>query len=884
MRIGKPAKKSRSWRKAGGAAAKGGKVKKPKYITSETVVGQISPDLIATVFAPKLKRLALESLERYADEMLHYEETLAALHNSTQQPVEAEIGVDGSSTHTGLPVSPNPPLFNSQARFDELDGLLTETSEHFMGKGYKVRANAAKFERSLDEKYGVLRPFVRDHPEIEQLVRSLQRKYAVGYFSPLRHGPPPIPRATAVILLFMLQRGGMRWEIVLLATLFFLVGLQPWALVAVISVLQVLLYRRKRKTVGKMSRQIATVEPYYANRGDDDKQAMLLQPLGNHLDENEAIDMAAYDVIMIGHGPGTLYAAALLSRAGRKVLVLSSGTDASGCLTFQNIKDNDALQNLPFDVENCSIAKISRQQELLSPALATTTDCQGGIRFAKIGSEADGYAFEILSVPGMGSDGGGHDHHVPFILKAAGGVAALSQDAATYLGDSWPESDDDAGGSLTGQYVAACEKMNASASLYYLSKILPRSVNKLRRDTDYADAGLNNCAALLNSCFPLNAHLRSLMAAIGMKGENVQPRSTCLAAHVTNVCAAVSGEGMHYPIGGPRALCNALAHVVEKNGGRIVSGAAVAELLFDESIIVRKRHKKADEPLAPHCVGVKLCDGTLLQFAVDRFNVKPPLCPVVVSMEGFIHTFIRFLSDDIRTSYKVPRGVPALSERRPVLHLLFALNGTATELNVTGADYYRLPGAAVARDTIDPTTGEVTCGEIGWSDEDTSGTEANEFVAPTIEQDEPSNGEATTTNEPRRRKKRPVKFETGRSWIRISFPSAKDPSFEARHGRITTCVATIEADDDFVTPFDTKPKIFATKKTTAASGGDVLRLCERVKKDLFEIFPQLEGTLVSSVSFASWTVDTRDAHVRVDGSTKQEKFSTLRLVDHFKRD
>ena len=77
--------------------------------------------------------------------------------------------------------------------------------------------------------------------------------------------------------------------------------------------------------------------------------------------------------------------------------------------------------------------------------------------------------------------------------------------------------------------------------------------------------------------------------------------------------------------------------------------------------------------------------------------------------------------------------------------------------------------------------------------------------------------------------------------MRVSFPSAKDPSFEQRHGKLTTCVVTVEADDDLVTPFDTKPKIFVMKRSTPSASGELQRLLERVKKDLFELYPQLEG-------------------------------------------
>jgi len=820
-------------------------------------VGQVSADLILSYFAPRVKELASESVVRYAGDFLTYEDAVKDLNEGS---AEAEVGVDGNvespsqpeldEEDAELPVPPVKPLFHSQHRIDELSEVFSDTSEYFFASsgGWKVHANAAKFERNLDEKYGIFRPFITDHPEIEQLIRSVQRKYATGYFSPLRRGPPPIPRTTAVILIFMMQRGKMGWQVLLLTTLFFLVGLQPWALVVIISLVQGLLYRRKRRTIGKMQRYIPAVDPYY-RKGN--KEEYLLRPVGTPLGDNdEPINTADYDTILIGHGVSTLYAAALLSRAGRKVLVLSSATDASGCLTFQNADaaagNKKKLSSLPFDVQASNISRISRQQQLLAPALATNTDFQGGIRFAKIGSEADGHAFEILSIPGVGTEG--RDQEAPFVLKAAGGIASLMEDTATYLGDNWPSIDDGPGDSLIGQYVQACERINASASFFYLTKVLPDSVNKLRKDTDYKNAALRHCSTMLNSCFPLNTHVRSLMAGIGMKGENITPSQTCLAAHVTNVCGSISPEGMHYPLGGPRALGHALVNSIEQSGGRVVTGVPAIELIFDESIKVAgatKTDKNDEEPQPPCCVGVSLATGQELRFSADRYNKSSDM-PVVVSMEGFIHTFIRLLPDDIRTTYKVPRGIPALSERRPVVHFLFALKGSASDLSVTGADYYRLPGAAIAADEVNPETGEVKFGQIGWSDPDAN--EAKEADQTDIAENtnkEASAEDAAKSIEARRKKKRPYKFEAGQSWIRISFPSAKDPTFEDRHGKVTTCVVTIEADDELVTPYDTKPKIFVIKKSTASSTGELQRLSERVKKDLFTLYPQLEGSLVA---------------------------------------
>ena len=60
---------------------------------------------------------------------------------------------------------------------------------------------------------------------------------------------------------------------------------------------------------------------------------------------------------------------------------------------------------IPFDIHSNNVSNTKKQKLLLVPALCTSTDLQGGVRFARIGSESDGFAHEILSIPGMGVDG-----------------------------------------------------------------------------------------------------------------------------------------------------------------------------------------------------------------------------------------------------------------------------------------------------------------------------------------------------------------------------------------------------------------------------------------------------------------------------------------------
>eukprot|EP00980_Cylindrotheca_fusiformis_P002187 scaffold499_cov120-Cylindrotheca_fusiformis.AAC.10 len=857
MRMGKVDKPRRGVKAAPRVDAKG----KPKHAAAGGVVGQLSPDIISTYLGPQLKERASIALEKYAADLLEYEDIVRDLEKLREE--QAEIDSNGRvHAINDQPIPPTAPLYRSAYWVKELDNVLSETSTYFQSKsgGWKIHARAARFERLMDEKYGMFRPFLKDHPELERFVRSTQVKYASGYFSPFRQGKAPIPKSTAVIILFMMKRGEVRWEIITLATLFFLVGLQPWALVVLVASGHLLLEGRKKRAIKPMKAYIPTTEPYYetSDHGQESsdgeavrksKVDILLKPVGTKLRDGENVDASKYDTMILGSGPDALYTGALLSRAGRKVMVLTSEADASGCFTIEEGKSSDAFQNVPFDVANSNISKISGQQGLLAPALSTSTDCQGGIRFAKIGSEDDDYSFAIFSVPGMGADGG-KGTGIPFVLRG-NGISGLAEDTATYLGDGWPDADGRIASSSTALYAATCESINSSAAQFYLSKILAENVNDMRKSGIYQDIASRYASAFLDKGFQANPHARSLLAAIGMKGENIKPSMTSMGPHVTNISAALSGEGMHYPIGGPRALSYALASIIEQSEGCVFTNVPLSQLLFElDNTASPVQHSEENAESPPRCIGVKLCDNREIKFGMKEWS-NTNYTPTVISMHGFLTTYMRLTPSDIRTKFKIPVGLPALTESRPVFKALFVLQGCAIDLDVTGADFYRVPAAALAQDEFDPVTNQLRLGEIGWVDES-----SEEEVDPNdINKDPAENpqGSESLSRDKRNEagvakaaKKRRTKFETGKSWIQISFPSAKDPSFESRHGSLTTCVVTVEADDDFVTMSDSKPKIYSIHKNKGEASADGQRLIERIRRDLLDVYPQLEGKILSS--------------------------------------
>ena len=963
MRMGKASRRLR------GPSITLGSTITPRYAASpQLVVGQIQSNVVASVYFPALVALAEEQLERHAALMVEYDGEVARLVKGRRREREVQrlesgdggddrydlddvdIADDDGETEEeddaakakaakakqergGLYADLPPPpaaaaslLYTSAAQLADLtDFILAPHLEHFTqsatssttsstsstaGAEWKIHANAAKFSRLLDERYGPFRPLIVDrYPQIERSIRNVQRKYARGELSPLRRGDPPLPPSTAIIVLFMMQRNGIRWEVLGLAATFLLVGLQPWALVVLVSGgHRWRMHRKFRRVAGMAKGTIAPTEPYYSatagGGGDGDGKAvvvggkdltdaeerkrrydLLTAPVGVPLDSPRGRTVAAdvvassqdeakYDALVLGAGGvDGLYAAALLARAGRRVAVLCTSEDAAGCVATTDAANgrdgksgsssigNPRWDGVPFDVASSDLSEISRQQALLAPALATTTDAQGGIRFARVGSAADGYAHTVLSIPGVGADH--RSDAAPFVLHA-GGVASVAEEAAAVLGDGYPPSADGggAGDSASLQYLNFCNVINDTAARYYQSKLLPDEVNSLRNAGAYQAAGIRYAAGYLNRLVPLNGHVRSLLAGMGCRDENLRPAQQSMAAHVSNVGALCSPEGMCYPVGGPRALSKALESVVVQNGGAVLTGVSMKEFIFEEEEVEaeeaapkggaekssakktgdddKKKKKKKKKVPAPQCIGVTLGDGREIHVREEG---------AVVSMLGFIPTFAHLLNPDVRTKHGVPRGLPALSERRPLLKILIGLNGTADDLSITGADWYRLPNASRAFDESDPTTGEVKLGEIGMgpgsgeADADGAGEDGVVSAVETTETGEGADNAARRGKHSKKTSGRRNKFDTGVSWIKVSFPSAKDPSWEDRHGDISTCVVTIEADDDFVTRFDSKPAIFSNHKV----GADVAqRLMQRVLKDVLQTYPQLEGKVAFS--------------------------------------
>ena len=136
----------------------------------------------------------------------------------------------------------------------------------------------------------------------------------------------------------------------------------------------------------------------------------------------------------------------------------------------------------------------------------------------------------------------------------------------------------------------------------------------------------------------------------------------------------------------------------------------------------------------------------------------------VLSTFGVIRTFGSLVKVEEK-----PENFKALESRRPVLKVMVGLKGTAADLELTGAEYWRLPACRKPQDRVEvsPAVGA-------------DGARQKRAVMGDVGTEGPGN------------------YKKGESWVRMDFQSPKDTVWDERWGGVTTCVISVEAGNEWV--------------------------------------------------------------------------------------
>ena len=340
---------------------------------------------------------------------------------------------------------------------------------------------------------------------------------------------------------------------------------------------------------------------------------------------------ADLDTLVIGSGMSGLTCAAVLSRMGRRVLVLEQHYVAGGGSHMFQLRDG-----LRFDSGLHYLVPYSGH--LLW--LAVGGD-EMPLRFERIG-EPDGTFDRIV----LGDD-------PPFAIKHE---EAHLPDLYARFPEHRAEID---------EYLRVSEAILKRFPLFVASKLLPTRLQKpwhryVLGETWRRYAGRTVQEVLQE--ITNEPRLAGLLAGQWIDTGAPPDRATFLLGAC--VARGLSIEGGAYPIGGSTELAKRLIPVIRAAGGRVLVRARVAKIVFDAQ--------------SGRVAGVEMEDGTLIS------------CSRVVSSVGYHNTFGKLVPDDVTKRHAIPRCLPVGASCGFVM-VNIGLDGCAEELGLTSANLWYHP-------------------------------------------------------------------------------------------------------------------------------------------------------------------------------------------------
>lgn len=288
---------------------------------------------------------------------------------------------------------------------------------------------------------------------------------------------------------------------------------------------------------------------------------------------------APYDVIVIGSGIGGLTCAALLSKLGKKVLVLEKHYVAGGFThTFYR-------KGYEWDVGLHYIGEVQRKNSILRKVFDCISDEK--LQWAEMSPIYDKIIFP--------------DAEYDFVA----GTRNFREKLCRYFPEETKAID---------QYLELVFSLAASAKGYFGAKALPPLLSKVASpfmSSNFMKLAKKTTLEVISSLTQNKKLIGVLTAQYGDYG--LPPSQSSFAIHAMVVKHYLGGAA--YPVGGSGKIAEDILPIIQKNGGDILVRAEVKEILLDG--------KKAR--------GVKLANGEELE------------AKLVVSDTGFINTLTRLI-------------------------------------------------------------------------------------------------------------------------------------------------------------------------------------------------------------------------------------------------
>ena len=334
-----------------------------------------------------------------------------------------------------------------------------------------------------------------------------------------------------------------------------------------------------------------------------------------------------YDYIFIGSGIGCLSAAAILSKEGKKVLVLERHYTAGG---YTHIFKRKGYE---WDVGIHYIGEMGRKRSLTKKLFDYITDSK--LEWADMGDVYDRVV--------VGDK----------IYDLVKGVENLKNNLKSYFPGEEEAID---------TYINLVFEASKTSRNFFMEKALPPLMSKVSGGFmrgGFLKHSNRTTLEVLQELTDNQELIKVLTAQYGDYG--LPPAQSSFAMHAMLVRHYFAGG--FFPIGGSARLVDTIDPVIEAGGGTILISADVEKIIVEGN----------------KAVGVRMADG-------KEFRAN-----TIVSGAGIINTWMKLMPEELVKKHKLEEQVQKVNPSVAHICLYVGLKGSPEELQLPKANYWIYP-------------------------------------------------------------------------------------------------------------------------------------------------------------------------------------------------